>query len=225
MAIRAVLFDLDDTLLDGVGTNAERAARVAARIVRAHPELDPVELVSRLRNFSPVNGWTVRTNALLRELGLEGSPCAEEATGLTFYQGCFDLVRPFDGAIETIAELAERLVLGVITNGRDLIQRSKFEHLPFAGSFSVFMSSERAGCSKPAIEIFQQTLLEAGVAAHEAVFIGDRLDTDVLGARDAGLRTVWFSHIDYPVLPEHPTPDAIIRTFAELPGAIRKFES
>ena len=43
-------------------------------------------------------------------------------------------------------------------------------------------------------------------------------------ARDAGLRSVWFDHIGYPVLPEHPKPDAVIHSYAELLAAIRSFD-
>jgi putative hydrolase of the HAD superfamily len=54
----------------------------------------------------------------------------------------------------------------------------------------VFVTSAQAGCRKPHPRIYRSTLDRAGLAADDAVFVGDSLRTDVLGAEQAGIRSV-----------------------------------
>jgi putative hydrolase of the HAD superfamily len=59
---------------------------------------------------------------------------------------------------------------------------------------AVVLSSE-VGKRKPHPEIFHRALADVGAAAHEAMFVGDRLGADVAGAARVGIRTVqamWF---------------------------------
>jgi HAD superfamily hydrolase (TIGR01509 family) len=66
---------------------------------------------------------------------------------------------------------------------------------------TVVLSSE-VGKRKPHAAIFERALGELGVAAEDAVFVGDRLDADVFGASRLGMKTVqalWFRADDAPV--------------------------
>ena len=84
----------------------------------------------------------------------------------------------------------------------------------------MFVTSERAKAEKPAAEIFRLALEEASLEPPEAVFVGDRLDVDILGARQAGLHAIWFD-LQRPSLGSCDIePNATIRSFEELPAAI-----
>jgi FMN hydrolase / 5-amino-6-(5-phospho-D-ribitylamino)uracil phosphatase len=102
------------------------------------------------------------------------------------------LLRPFEGVVETIDGLRGRYSLGVITNGDGKLQRAKWLRLNL-GIELVVISAE-FGFEKPDPRIFARACSLAGVAANEAVFVGDRLDVDVAGAKAAGIRAVWFNH-------------------------------
>lgn len=59
--------------------------------------------------------------------------------------------------------------------------------------FSVVLISEDVGIQKPEARIFQLGLDRLGVAASEAIFVGDNPELDVAGARAAGIRAVWLN--------------------------------
>ena len=87
---------------------------------------------------------------------------------------------------------------------------------------SHFVVSDMVGCEKPDPRIFQQALALADVAPHEAVFVGDRLDIDVGGAKAAGMRAVWFNHWGGSLDDDSPQPDAVIERFSELPAMVER---
>ena len=57
--------------------------------------------------------------------------------------------------------------------------------------FDVVMASAEAGCAKPDLRLFQMALQKAKCEPNEAVMVGDRLDNDIIPAKELGLKTVW----------------------------------
>jgi putative hydrolase of the HAD superfamily len=72
-----------------------------------------------------------------------------------------------------------------------LRQRRKIAALGLATTFDEILVSEEEGVRKPDAEIFRRAVQRCGVAAHEAVFVGDHPVADVEGAHLAGLIAVW----------------------------------
>jgi ribonucleotide monophosphatase NagD (HAD superfamily) len=70
---------------------------------------------------------------------------------------------------------------------------------------------------------FEQALLSIGVAAHEAIMVGDDIENDIAGAQGAGLRGVLVCtgkhRADSPLL-ERVHPDALLPSIVDLPGWI-----
>ncbi len=219
MAIRAVFFDLDDTLCDTIGTREERARRAFSLLCREHPRLDTESLVARA--MAPAGDRLVTgVPAVLRELGLAETPTGTLAAGIWYFEGCLDLVRPHPGVVETVAVLRRSYTLGIVTNGETKLQRAKCAQLALGIEHVII--SEECGHEKPDARIFRHAAAAAGTEPREAVFVGDRLDVDIGGAQAAGMRTVWFNH--YGGAPDggSPRPDAVIRRFTELPKALRR---
>jgi putative hydrolase of the HAD superfamily len=200
MPIRAVFFDLDDTLLDTSRSNFARAELAAARLVEDYPELIAAELCecilaphpeAHLGPLWPV--WPSGVGHVLEELGLHETPGGLAAQGIWFFSGSEHLLTPTEGVVEAIRALNSQITVGVITNGPDDIQRHKFRHLGLEDRVSVFMASERVGVAKPDPRIFQLAMQEAGVQPHESVFVGDILDIDITGALAAGMHAIWYN--------------------------------
>jgi len=82
--------------------------------------------------------------------------------------------------------------------------------------FDLLVDSETAGCYKPEPRIFQQACDALSVPAGEAVMVGDTPETDVRGARLAGLRAVWLnrSNRDWPG--NLVRPDTVIEELGQL---------
>jgi len=79
------------------------------------------------------------------------------------------------------------------------------------------------GYKKPDSRIFEHALRLARVQPHEALFVGDRLDIDVEGARAAGMHAVWFNHWGGTLPIEITRPKLSIERFADLVQSIKDF--
>jgi HAD superfamily hydrolase (TIGR01549 family) len=114
--------------------------------------------------------------------------------------------------------------LGVLANQepwiRDVLARDGLD-----GFFEVWAISAEVGAEKPDPAIFGFALARAGAPAERCAMVGDRLDNDVVPARDRGLRGVWLLRGE---APDDPTPeqlaraDVAIRSLAELPAALER---
>jgi len=157
---------------------------------------------------------------VLEELGL-----LDEAAGTAALEAIRYYYEPlclFDGVKETLEELGSVYQLGVITNwDSEDEQRRKLRHLGLHSSFRYLIVSASAGYEKPDVRIFEDALSLAGVEPAEAVFVGDRLDVDIAGAKTAGMRAVWFNHWGGSLDGASPGPDAVIESFSELPGVLK----
>lgn len=97
------------------------------------------------------------------------------------------------GARETIEKLAGIYHLHLITNGFEEVQHVKLNESGLKLYFRSMTTSEEAGVKKPAKAIFDYALRKAGAVASESLMIGDDLEVDVLGAKNAGLDQVYFN--------------------------------
>jgi HAD superfamily hydrolase (TIGR01549 family) len=221
MTVRAIFFDLDDTLCDTTGTRSERTERCLARLRRDHPDVDPEWFVERV--FEPTNAPRgIRgVPRVIDELSLADSPAGRDANRMWFFVDAYDLLRPLPGVRETLATLGEKYALSIVTNGEDDIQRGKFSHLGLGEHIRHLVISANVGYEKPDPRIFEHALELAGVSANEALVVGDRLETDVVGAKAAGIRVVWFDHWNDEPRASDPQPDAVITAFEQLPDALK----
>jgi putative hydrolase of the HAD superfamily len=217
--IRAVFFDLDDTLCDTIGTREVRARLAFEVIANERPDIDCEAFVSRV--MEPAGERTVRgIAAVVEELGLSGTEAGERALSTWFFDGCMNTLNGTDGAREVLEELNLKYTVGIITNGEEKLQRAKFDHLGFEPPVQHLVISEVVGFEKPDRRIFEHALDSAGMEASASVFIGDRLDVDVAGAKAAGMQAIWFNSYGGSLDRSLAVPDAVITRFAELPGVV-----
>ena len=119
----------------------------------------------------------------------------------------------------TLEILANRYRLAVITNGNADVRR-----LGLADYFQFALCAEELGVGKPDPHPFEEALKRAGVAAERAVHIGDHPSDDIHGARNAGMRAIWFNPQGKPWEGE-TDPDAEIRSLAELPALLGRWNT
>ncbi|MGH2599667.1 MAG: HAD family hydrolase [Dehalococcoidia bacterium] len=223
--IRAVFLDLDDTI--GCRPQRVRAALAHVCSLLSRTDLDLDALVARTidpleRGPAPDHvPALVRTEARFRAMIEELAPAdpamlavAEQVFATDYSALCF-----FPEVEETLAHLADRYLLGIISNA-PARQMGKVTHLRLDRFVRHVTLSGVVGYEKPDPRIFAAALAEAGVRAGEAVFVGDRLNVDVAGAKTAGLWAVWCNHRGDPTIDGLPSPNITIDRFAELPGAL-----
>jgi putative hydrolase of the HAD superfamily len=114
------------------------------------------------------------------------------------------------------ALLDRDVALGVISNSTREEQIGKLLRLGILDRFEHIVVSGDHGINKPDRRLFDIALRMIGSPAERAVFVGDNWHADVEGARNAGLRAIWFNRF------ELPAPDPTVEQLRDfmLPEAI-----
>jgi putative hydrolase of the HAD superfamily len=202
---RALLFDLDDTLLRTHEGHQAAMDAACARAAAAHPGWTPDAIRGAVqRTYSlleaRMEAGRVRfgSHALfrqavwsetLRENGVEpdlGEELAEVyiRTRRTHYHLYPDVPRMLD-------QFAEEYTLVLVTNGLSDLQREKIEAAGIPRWFDRILVSGEVGSWKPDPGIFHRALALAETPPEAALMIGDSLAKDIAGARAAGIPGVW----------------------------------
>ncbi|WP_117169961.1 HAD family hydrolase [Paraliobacillus sediminis] len=115
-------------------------------------------------------------------------------TYLKFYKSnwrAFDDVIP---CLEILKKQGNRL--GVISNGDYKQQIEKLESINISKYFDCVVTSSEIGVAKPNATIFLKACDKADVPIHESYYIGDRLKTDAIGSKHAGMKGIWINRKD-----------------------------
>lgn len=203
--IRAVLFDLDRTLVDR-DTSIHLFFQAQWQLCRTQCGYPGTRdaFVRRLigRDQRGFGSKSEMYASVVRECSLPPAMAAVlEEDFRTRFAG---MVVPFPGTAELLGRLRRRpYLIGVVTNGTEQVQRTKLATTGLAALVDVVLISETEGIRKPQREIFERALSRLGVGADEAVFVGDNLVVDVQGSRAAGMKAVWLADPG-----EVPSPEA-----------------
>lgn len=151
------------------------------------------------------------------ELGLPGG--SAELLSADFERHFPERCVPLPNLLETLDGLRDAGVrLGMITNGRALMQNRKIDRLGVRPYFETIVISEVAGVRKPDPRIFSLALDRLGVDASSAAYVGDHPEADVLGARRSGLVAIWRRD---PFFEEPTDVDHVIDDLSELPAIVQ----
>lgn len=114
-----------------------------------------------------------------------------------------------------LASLAPRFRMGVVSNSNGTC-RAKLDRVGLGRHFELVVDSTEEGIEKPDPRLFAVALSRMGIAAAEAVYVGDLYHVDVIGARAAGLAAVLLDPLDVYATVEVPRA----RTIADLDAAL-----
>jgi putative hydrolase of the HAD superfamily len=208
----AILFDLDDTLIDRTGAFARLAAELVSRVPAGERERARETLIELDAGSDRDRDRLCReASARLRSLAM-----TPHELGETIASGIARHVAQAPRAAALLASLASRIPVAIVTNGSGAVQRAK---LAAAGlpPVPVLISGE-VGAEKPDRRIFEMALRAVGAEPGATVFVGDDPVRDVGGAAAAGMRTCWLGRGTYPA--DARMPDWRIRSLDELSGAL-----
>lgn len=102
----------------------------------------------------------------------------------------------FPGAHEVLTALKAKYSLHIITNGFLESQQMKMQRTGLDQYFDEIFVSEVIGLYKPDIALFQHALRSTNAHAEISLMVGDSLEADILGARNAGIDQVFFNPYD-----------------------------
>ncbi|UQA92924.1 HAD family hydrolase [Streptomyces halobius] len=229
MPLRAVLWDIDDTLFDYTGSDRTGALRhiEAEGLLEAYGGAEPAlkrwqeAMETEFARFlaGEVGFLDHRRGRARTFLGTELSD--EEADAwfrryIAHYEAAWTLFPDSEPALEALAPLLRQAVL---SNSSTANQERKLTALGIRAHFEAVLCSAELGHAKPAPEAFHGACDALGLPPADVVYVGDKLDIDALGARDAGLTAVWLDRTD--TADDLPPGVRRIAGLAELPGLLR----
>ncbi|OMF16666.1 hypothetical protein BK131_01320 [Paenibacillus amylolyticus] len=188
--IKAVIFDLDNTILNRTMTFD---AFTQSLINTYFSHLESTEEISKRIIELDQDGYKDKPllfNELLHELPWAEHPPHAEL--MEFYGR--EYVRSsvlMEQAREVVQHLRGKYRTGLITNGQTNIQYGKIDQLGIREDYDHIIVSEEAGVKKPDPRIFQLALDHFGLTPEQCIYIGDHPVNDIEGAASVGMSTIW----------------------------------
>lgn len=199
--IRAIYFDLDNTLVDRDASIDKFASRFVKEFSTELKITAPIQVSSIIKEQD--NGGYLRSdskyNKIFKAVGCELSNQLTWVRRMSadtisdFWKAEFPKCSiEMDGAKALVTYLhRKKYHLGIISNGAEESRLSTIKATSFGHLFSQIVSSEKFGMSKPEPSIFEHTVFLANYKVRECVYIGDHPTKDVQGASNAGMKAVW----------------------------------
>ena len=210
MSIKAVSFDLDDTLWPLLPVILKAEKDTNEWLIDNYPGVEVLlksqevmkirdDLISKKTDL--VNQLSKLRELTLVELGIRSGYSREESQVMAresfkiFFSGRND-VTLYEGTEQTLKNLKEKYVLGVITNGNADLKKIGINHY-----FDFNISAENMNVGKPDPLIFEEAARETGFQTGEICHVGDHPINDVEGSFKAGMKAIWFNKkgIDWPL--------------------------
>lgn len=242
MTFKAVLFDLFDTLvrfdrsrlpeiqIDGRAVRSTAGylypvlaphapgvtiARFYEALLRSWEEAERIRAADWREVSAPE-----RFRFLFSHLGLDPAGVPSEALAALLATHKQELAKAAHTPPEHLVllrRLAPRFRLGVVSNF-DYAPTARFilERDGVASLLEVIVISDEVGWRKPKAVIFEVAFRRLGIGPRDALFVGDRADIDVLGAKAAGMDVAWLNRGGEPLPPGVPTPEFELRSLNEL---------
>jgi putative hydrolase of the HAD superfamily len=241
--LKAILFDLDDTLLDWSNVSQDWLlyengflGRVCTFIAAQGYDLPFERFVDSFRSCNQL-AWEIgRSSFVAPHMGrllVEAAEMAGVPSGQLDMTACLraadrDIIKgtvAFPDATRVLGEIrAAGVKTALVTNTSQPMWLRDYE-MTYHGLMPYFpdcrLSAADVGYLKPHPVIFETALRCLDVSAAEAVFVGDSLSADVVGAQGVGLAAVWHKPRRFESLLDGlVTPDATVTTLADLPAAL-----
>lgn len=217
--IKAVIFDLDGTLLDRDKSVEKFVSNQYRRLNDVLGHIDQTDYMQRFIQLDD-HGYVWKDKVyqqLVEEFNITGISQQQllEDYLTHFAAHCV----PFPHLIQMLEKLkAQQLQIGMITNGYTEFQAGNIEALNIERYFDVILISEKEGLRKPDKRIFERALERLGAEAEEAIFVGDHPANDVAASAGAGMISVWKRNAQWENAKAHFTIDGL----DEIPGIVQR---
>lgn len=199
--IKAIFFDADDTLVDHMECERQALAYLFQKMGIDYSESFRSifrQLDRQLWNGEytiPVSATDIPIYRFKRffELININYPYYAKANEL-FKEGLANTTALLENAEDVVKHLHQRgFVLCVATNGLVALQKPRIANSAIGRYISHIAVSEEVGAPKPSPLIFNALLDKANISAAQAIMVGDSLEKDVQGAKNAGIKSVWYN--------------------------------
>ncbi len=197
--IKAVIFDLDNTLVDFMGMKRQAVSAAISSMIDAGLRLSPLEVQERI-------------DAIYKERGIEFQSVFDQllydvfqkvdykilSAGVIAYRRAREAALvPYPHVTMTLVRLVKRgLRLAVVSDAPGREAWLRLCYLNFHHLFDQVVTFDDTGERKPSPKPFQRALELLGIRPHEAIMVGDWPERDMVGAAQMGMTTVFARYGD-----------------------------
>lgn len=190
MVLRAIFFDLDNTLYDG-SLYLSSAFKQIARYLEDRFSLSADMVTESLWNCFKEKGslYSKLFDDVLTTHGLYNADLVKELVRL-FHEAPAGSIVLYEDARAVLKRLGHKYQLGVITNGDPTMQGRKVDALSLQELVKIQIYTGGLGCQKPSCHGYQYALKIAGARSQESLYVGDNPNVDFSGAKQVGMHTL-----------------------------------
>ncbi len=209
---KAILFDLDDTLL-----NRDKAVDKMFLIIleKCYEDVNNSVKNKMLQKFREcdIRGYGDNDKIKVLKSFFDVFPPKYSLPRNYFqkfwndnFPKCFSIDQ---NSIDIINTLKMHVKVAIITNGSTQRQKAKIINTNLNSCFDIIIISEEVGFSKPDKRIFELALNKLNVQPETALFVGDDIEKDIGGCQNANIKGIWFN-------PNKIKNDTEIKPYAEI---------
>ncbi len=200
--IKAILIDIDDTLLDFNACSRDSLLKACNEtgIPFSEALADKFFEITTLlwkkvekNELKKTELYKIRFNIVFKQLGINGDG---EAFEKIFHAELVESCVKISGADELLQTLSDKYILCAASNAPYHQQINRLTKAGLINYFTEIFVSERIGHEKPSKEFFDYILTKLGLSPHETLIIGDSITADIIGGIQSGLHTCYFSRND-----------------------------
>jgi len=214
--IKAVIFDIDNTLYDYDAANACAMSAIeeyaslhfgwSAQFTEDKVKTSYSEMKLLAGRKAVIHNRLIRFQRILEQENIALSPHALNMYDI-YWSTLTESSKLFPGLTDALISLKnEGVSIGIGTNMTSVMQFRKLEALGILKYFDFIVSSEEAGSEKPDKVLFLMCAKKAGVTPDECLYVGDNLKNDIMAAERAGLKGLWFAPEKDPLPEGSPVP-------------------
>ncbi|KKN65544.1 hypothetical protein LCGC14_0480700 [marine sediment metagenome] len=202
--IRLVGFDLDDCLFDSTGLSNKARIRGIDAMIKLGLKIEREKAVKILNEIVKEYGsnslnhynYFIRRLNLIKE-DMDNIPLSNQykyiaAAVMAYHKEKVNSIRLYDDVQNCLERLNDnRIKTAIISDGIPIKQYEKILRLNIDKLIDFIVISDEIGVKKPNPELFKYSLSKFGIKNKEMIYIGDRLDKDILPANLANIYSIY----------------------------------
>ncbi|XP_040207013.1 N-acylneuraminate-9-phosphatase [Rana temporaria] len=236
--IKAIFFDLDNTLIDTSGAN-KKAIEEVIKLLKDKSQFneDEIHIICKSfqakllhETFDPSEMTIDNLRVLHWDKSMQEvkpgdyKDLAQESYTL-WKTKRLQLMTLAESSKNMLCQLRKSVRLVLLTNGEKQVQREKIEACGVSALFDAIVVGGEHSEEKPAPSIFLHCCDLVSVKPEDCVMVGDNLDTDIQGGLNAGLKaTIWLNNNPQISSNPSPTPHYTIHSMNTLPEVLQNLQ-
>jgi len=198
--IKAIIFDLDNTLIDFLTMKKKCTQAAVSAMIKAGLKMEYKTAYGKMFEMYKEFGIEDQTifQKFLKKVKGKVDYGILSAGIIAYRKVKVTQVVPYSGVKEVLTKLKnKKLRLGVLTDAPRLQAWLRLTEMNLVRYFDVVLGYEDTGKLKPSKEPFQKALMKMKLKAEEVVYVGDNPNRDILGAKKVGMKTVLAKYGQY----------------------------